>query len=231
MSRIIDVSVPISDTSKDKELQYATGPRAYYNPGDLYVKISTICSYSTGLRERMTSRIDAPFHAGTHIDAPLHRIENGTSLDDIPLQTFVGMMRVVDFTSKPPGFAIGARDLEDDVGESEKIERLLIKTGWFRNLGKPQYYDNSSPHLTLDAVQWIVAKGVKLLATDFMPDSPHALSLPLQRTILESGICILANLTNLEQISKKYVDIVALPVKIAGAEGSPCRAIVIEDDS
>ena len=178
----------------------------------------------------MTSRIDAPFHAGTHVDAPLHRIENGTSLDDIPLETFVGKMRVVDLSSRAQGLAITGKDLEDDPQESGKLERLLIKTGWFRNLGKPKYYDSTSPHLTLDAVHWMVARGVKLLATDFMPDPPHALSLPVQRKILESGICILTNLANLDQITKKYVEIAALPVKIAGAEGSPCRAIVIEDD-
>jgi kynurenine formamidase len=230
LSRIIDVSVPILDTSGQEEMHHTTGPRAYYKPGELYVKISTICSYSTGLKERMTSRIDAPFHAGTHVDAPLHRIENGTSLDDIPLETFVGKLRVVDLSSRAQGLAITGKDLEDDAG-SGKIERLLIKTGWFRNLGKPKYYDSSSPHLTMDAVQWIMSRGVKLLATDFMPDPPQDLNLPVQRKILESGICILANLANLDQISKKHVEIAALPVKIAGAEGSPCRAIVIEDDS
>ncbi|MHB8566986.1 MAG: cyclase family protein [Nitrososphaerales archaeon] len=229
MSKIIDVSVPLTDTSNLEEIRYTTGPRAYYKPGDLYVKISMICSYSSAGKDRMTSRLDAPVHAGTHVDAPLHRIENGACLDDIPLQTFVGKMRVIDLSSKSKGLAIRAADLEDGAAGIGEIERLLIKTGWFKNLGNPAYYDSASPHLTLDSVRWIIAKGVKMLATDFMPDPPKDLGLPLQKKLLESGICILANLVNLDQISKKEVDIIALPIKIIGAEGAMCRAIVIED--
>ena len=230
LPKIIDVSVSIIETStKQDGASFATGPRAYYNPGDLYVRISAVSSHTVTERDRMTSRLDAPVHAGTHVDAPLHRVKDGASINDIPLQTFMGRMRILALDLKTSNSVIDAGHLAEAGAGSEKIDRLMIKTGWFKKLGTPEYYGNAAPRLSFDAVQWIVSKGVKLLATDFVIDSPTELDLPLQRKLLDSGVCILANLTNLDQITKSEVNILALPVKIEGVEAAMCRAIVMED--
>jgi arylformamidase len=230
LKRIVDISLPIEETTPAQDkTRYTQGPRTYYKPGELYVKISKVADYSSEKKERMTSRLDAPLHTATHIDAPLHRVEDGKAINDIPLETFMGKMIIVDFSSKALDLVIDEKKLASKVGR-KRPKRLLIRTGWFNKLGTPAYYGSRSPRLTLGAVQWIISKGIILLATDFIPDSTRDRNLPLQKELLSNGVCILANLTNLDQIHGNEFHILALPLKLPGMEASMCRAIATMTD-
>jgi kynurenine formamidase len=88
-----------------------------------------------------------------------------------------------------------------------------------------------SPHFDLPAMEWIVARGVSILGGDMpcfddpQPGGGQGVNLPL----LKSGALILAPLVGLREIARARAKLVVLPIKLRGACGAPCRAIVIEE--
>jgi len=88
-----------------------------------------------------------------------------------------------------------------------------------------------SPHVERPAMEWIVARGVAILGGDVpcyddpLPDQGQGVNVPL----FDSGALILAPLVGLDRIWKPRVRLVVLPIKLRGACGAPCRAVVIED--
>jgi arylformamidase len=170
-------------------------------------------------------------HAGSHVDAPEHNVKGGKQIQDLPLETFAGDAVIADLRHCVPGKAITAEDLEKAAGkEIRRGDKLLLRT----DVNK-QYMINDwqkrSPYLAFSATQWCIDKGVSVVGYDFYhgndaPDSPRVFHNP--RTFSEHGIVLLPYLNNLDQVSGQRVTLVALPLKLVGAEASPVRAVVLE---
>lgn len=94
--------------------------------------------------------------------------------------------------------------------------------------GKANYFSDA-PYLTEDAAQWIVEKGVILVAIDFQTDKPRDVTYPVHKKLLGNGVVIVEYITNAEKISKQKVKLLALPLKISDCEASPARVVVIEE--
>lgn len=233
MTRFVDISVPIMTSPglvpMKEEERPTSGPHAAYTPGALSVTISQIFSWDKPNADRMASKMDGPVHAGTHVDAPLHRVPKGKSIDEIPLATFYGDIYIADLNRKVSSRQVTGADLEKALPRG-KLERVLLKTGWYKMLGTPKYDSTEAPYLTPDAVDWIVSRGVKLLVMDFRTDPyEHAPSATDNHTkLLSNEVCLVTNLANLDEIKKKKAAICCFPLKLAGLEAGMTRAVILE---
>jgi arylformamidase len=169
-------------------------------------------------------------HAGSHIDAPEHNVKGGKQVQDLPLETFAGDAVIADLRHLVPGKAVTAGELERSVGRLvRRGDRLLLRT----DVNK-QYMINNwqqrSPYLTADATRWCIDKGVSVVGYDFYhgndePGAPRVFH--SSRTFSEHDIVTMPYLDNLDQVDAERFTLVALPLKLVGAEASPVRAVVL----
>jgi len=169
-------------------------------------------------------------HAGSHVDAPEHNVKGGKQIQDLPLEIFTGDAVVADLRHLVPGKAITADELEKAVGtEIRRGDRVLLRT----DVNKTYMIDNwmgRAPYLRSDGTRWCIDKGVVLVGYDFYhgvdePGAPRVFN--ASRTLSEAGIVTLPYLNNLDRITERRVTLVALPLKLVGAEASPVRAVVL----
>jgi arylformamidase len=180
-------------------------------------------------------------HAGTHFDAPYHFFSELRHADEVPPDCLMGPAVVVDVTDKQGSVAINAEDLrgwESATGESiQPGDIVLLHTGHSRNwkLGEAAsaYWENGWPHLARSAVDYLASKPIKAIGVEsFDPDwvdldDLASAEFPTHRTFLPRGILVIENLTNLDQIPGTRCQIIALPLKIKGASGSPVRVVAV----
>lgn len=173
-------------------------------------------------------------HTGTHIDASIHFIKGGDSVDKIPLERLIGQAVIVDFTSKGPGEAITHRELAKFDAEIKAGHIVILRTDWTgKNWGKPDFFENS-PYLTKDAAEWLVRRKIKAAGYDFAEE--FAIRKPklkpeecvVHMMLLSNGISNIEYLTNLDKLTSKNPTIYALPMPLHGLEGAPARVIAIE---
>ncbi len=180
---------------------------------------------------RNTSSIVLGSHSGTHMDAPLHFYDGRRSIDELHLEQCIGRVTCVDFTDKPAGTVITKKDLE----KIKVTERMLFVFGWYKNWKTSKYYDHF-PYFEEDAVNDLIEKGMKLIALDTpSPDDGAAIyqqgkeDSPNHKLLLNKEIIIIEYLTNTNAIDfDKQYRMIALPLKLKGADGSPARVILEE---
>jgi len=203
---VIDISVAISSAL----LTY---------PGDPKVEFSCLPATGEGDSFR-TSRLCFGTHTGTHIDAPLHLLPDGMPVDHISLDLLIGSCLVVDLAD---------HDGEIDVGLLKKLPlkgetRLLFRT---RNSGLwdlSQFVEEFTG-LTPAAANWLVDSGVRLVGIDYLSVERSQSQGEVHRTFLEAGVVILEGL-NLAGVNRGKYELVCLPLKLSGADGAPCRAVL-----
>ena len=88
-----------------------------------------------GMEHRRSYEVTFGTHTGTHMDSPAHMVENGITIDMIPLEVMVGKAKVIDFSKKGRGDKITVEDLKNCGTKIEKGDRLMFKTGWYKNFG------------------------------------------------------------------------------------------------
>jgi arylformamidase len=188
-------------------------------PGDGPVRVTILERTSMNL-----SRIDLSLHAGTHMDAPFHFIAGGATTDRVPLERCMEPARLIDLRGAPPGSTIGRGQIEKHRGSLREVRAAILHTGWSAEWGGPRYFDDH-PCLSEEAAQLLVECGVRLVGVD-MPSVDRA-PYPAHRVLLGAGVLIVENLTNLDAVGAGVFQFVALPLKLAGRDGSPVRAVAI----
>jgi arylformamidase len=172
----------------------------------------------------------AAVHAGTHVDAPCHFLPGGRSADQLDLADVSGPA-VAWEVEKAGEEEISVADLEINTPRAERGDIVFIRTGWdihFRN-DHERYHHH--PYLSIDAADWLVERGVKLLALDVAtPDMPEAIrkagfNWPVHRRLLGAGVLIAEHLNRLEQVTGRRFHAYALPIPIVGADGAPARIV------
>lgn len=169
-----------------------------------------------------------PCHAGTHVDAPIHIVENGKSIEQMPLDSFVGPGVVIS-VEKAGGEEVTAKDLEDSGVQVNKGDILMLHTGWDKKFESPDY--NHHPYLSTDAAQWIVDHGVKMFGLDCItvdlptPLRPPGFDFPVHRILLGNEVLIAENVTNLEELVGKQSRILAFPLKVRGSDAAHARIV------
>src|SRR5439155_8403816 len=166
-------------------------------------------------------------HNGTHADARFHFETNGESIEKAPLGLYLGRATVVDlwqsFSRLKEKHLITLDDLRPDAEEIAATSRLLIKTGrWSDSTVFPE----KIPVLAADVPVWLQKNGVKLVGVDLPSvDDIDSKSLQNHHALARAGVAIIESL-DLSDVAPGVYNFAALPLKIAGADGAPVRAVL-----
>jgi len=198
--KIIDITRPLSSTTP-----------AY--PGDAPSQFS---QRDAGLY--LVSELRMSSHSGTHIDAPVHYLKTGNTIDTVPLDHLIGPCRVIDVTGA--GNAITAAALRGKLGTAK---RILLKTAFSRETQFREDY----PHLTKDAADLLIENGVLCVGIDSFSIEESACDGSVHRTLLGGG-CLVIELLDLSCADDGEYDMVALPLRLAGLDGAPARVVLIQ---
>ncbi|GHV44188.1 cyclase [Synergistales bacterium] len=174
-------------------------------------------------------------HAGTHLDAPLHVVTGGKAIDQLPLDYFMGRGYCINCTGVKPNEPVTAAMLDYAAPKIEKGMIVLLHTGWSDKMFGQDAYWEDSPYLGEDAAHWLVDHGAKIAGYDFFQEigakAPvlDPTSFKVHHILLENGCLNIEHMTNLGKVVDSAFDIIALPLKIIGAEGSPTRVIALKN--
>lgn len=202
---------------------------SYWHP---MVEVSILGRHE--LEGRETRRLTIGTHTGTHVDAPCHFIENGKSIEDIPLGVLIGPAYVLNFENCPSNKEITLSDLKDQIGGQKNIERILFRYDWSENWGKKTYYTDY-PYLSHEVCEYLIDLKVKLIGMDTpSPDNPKNGAnsdndSPNHKILLRNNVVIVEYLCNLKKIKKKEIQLIVLPLKVKEGDGAPARCVAIEE--
>jgi arylformamidase len=157
-------------------------------------------------------------HSGTHIDAPSHYLEQGSGVDEIPLAHLMGWCTVVDLT--PVKGEMSFRDLEGKTGKAKKI---LLKTSFSEQTEFMEDY----PSLGEECAEFLVGEGIHCIGTDAPSIEKYNCSGSVHRKLLSAGTVIIEMLDLLRIPGGEYW-MIALPLRLQGLDGSPCRVLLFE---
>ncbi len=159
-------------------------------------------------------------HTGTHADAPLHFVEGGRSIDQVPLEVFVGDCIVVDVRSTE-GQVLGTAMAARDRGH----KRVLIRTG-FPERADGGVYPPHGPLMTPEAAAILLEGGMQLVGTDRLSvDVSGGGDYHLHHLLLGAGCVIVEGLLLTDVEPGPYL-LSALPLRLGGGEASPIRAVL-----
>ena len=168
-----------------------------------------------------SSSMHTSVHAGTHVDAPFHFVPGGATIESLPLDIFMGPARVcaVDTADQITAGDIAGLNL---AGE----KRVLFKTRNSRLLQQPAY-DSSFVAFAADGAKALVDLGVQLVGLDYLSVARADEQVPVHRAFLDRGLVLLEGI-DLSDIPPGRYELICPPVKIAGSDGAPCRAVLRE---
>lgn len=167
-------------------------------------------------------------HTGTHIDAPAHMLENGLYLDTLAIDHFIGKATILDFSNKKIQL-MNDNTLKLYEEKIKKVEFVIIKTGWSKYWGSEKYFENF-PVLSEKAAKWLSKFNLKGIGIDAISiDDINSTTFTVHKILMSKNILIIENLANLDSISNEYFILSIMPLKIKNSDGSPIRAIAIEN--
>ncbi len=166
----------------------------------------------------LISDLQMSTHSGTHIDAPVHYLKFGDTIDSLPLNSLIGPCRVVDVSGA--GRYIKASHL---AGKTKNITRLLLKTSFS---GQNQFIENY-PSLSLDAANFLTHSGIQCIGIDSPSIESYHCDGTVHRELLGKG-CIIIELLDLSSVPEGDYDMIALPLRLEGLDGSPARVVLIK---
>jgi arylformamidase len=179
---------------------------------------------------RTFTRLEMFAHNVTHVDTPKHFYHDRETLDQLPLDIFIGRACIADLSYKKPCEPITGEDIQNAVGDIwHEYDRLLIRTDYLRDhWGKPDFWEKP-PYLTITVADWAVENKAVLVGLDCITDQPGVTQQPVHFRLLGAGIPILEYITNMHLVEKQVGYLVALPTKVDGVEAAPVRTIFFED--
>ena len=173
-------------------------------------------------------RLTMSAHTGTHVDAPSHILPEGKTLTDFTIDRFFGLAVVADLSAHSIVTANILRNLPTPLGRGEA---LFVSFGRAQLYGTDEY-KSDHPYFADDAAEWLIERGAPFLGLDTptpdMPSSARGLrfDFPVHRTLLGGDCLIIENLgAGVADLVGKRVQFCALPLPLAGLDGSPVRVV------
>lgn len=203
--RCIDISLPIAEGM-------------VHWPGDPAPRVTRLADLERGDACTLTA-LAMSAHTGTHVDAPRHYLRAGATLDGMSLAGLLGAARVVEITDPR------AVTVDELAGKGiRRGERVLLKTR--NSLVEGDLTPLLVDHVALSgaAARWLAARGVAAVGIDaFSVDPPDRSEAHL--ALLSAGVWIIEGL-RLAGVEPGRWELVCLPLRLAGAEGAPARAVL-----
>lgn len=179
-------------------------------PGDPTPKKRVISSMEKGDLYNLTA-FSMCAHNGTHIDAPFHFIKDGKTVDSVSLNTFIGMAYVAEYNG-----IVSADDATEILQKakkqnSEAAKRILIK---------------GDAEVSAEAAKVFAESNILLLGNESQTVGPENAPMEVHLILLGAGTVLLEGI-RLAEVSEGVYFLNAAPLNLSGADGSPCRAILI----
>lgn len=205
--KLIDISRPL-----DESMPGWPGETAFHREQQTAVEDGDLAT---------TSTLTGFAHTGTHVDAPSHFIAGGQTLGEVPLDPWIGPCRVV---RHEPDRDVTAADLER--WGLDGVERILICSANVERWKDAPTFREDYLAIDASAASWIVERGIKLVGVDYLSiETFEGGDYPVHHTLLGAGVGILEG-ARLEHVEPGDYELIALPLPVAGGDGSPVRAIL-----
>lgn len=190
-------------------------------PGDVPFSSRLTCSLGNGDSVNLSAFTATP-HLGSHADAPFHTEPDGRGIGELPLEPFFGRCRVIHVPAEP---LVTVEHVLTSLGDAEPGEppRLLLRTGSVTDRSRfPETFSALSPQLA----GWLGEHGYLLVGLDTPSVDPFdSTALEAHHALNAGGVVNLEGLV-LDGVPPGVYDLAALPLKIAGLDASPVRAVL-----
>jgi arylformamidase len=221
MTKYYDVTLPLNDDIRVlPELKPAPGqPPSPVNPPS---KVYRFFDVNKGDPVTM-AKLDLISHDGTHIDAPLHFIPGGSTIDKMPVEATNGPCRVIEIKDDKD---ITVKELEPY--KIKEGERIIFKTKNSPHVYDVRQYTGNWVALTPESADYLVAKKIRIVGLDYLTiahqDPPESINL-VHRALLSHGIYIL-EAVNLDGVPAGNYEMMCLTIRIENGDAAPCRVIL-----
>ena len=206
MSRLIDISPVISN-------------RIAVFPMDTAFERDVLLDFERGSHITL-SRVRTTVHLGSHADAPIHYGKGGRTIDEQPLDLYVGPARLVRVEGAR-GRGVTVADVAGKVPFG--TERVLIATETYPD---PETWNGDFASIDPALVGWLATRGVRLVAIDTPSvDQSTSKDLPAHHAFFEHDVSIIEGV-RLAGVPEGEYELIALPLRIEGGDGSPLRAVL-----
>lgn len=212
--RIFDVTVPVSETTP-------------IQPGDPRIQVEKLSQLTQG-DQANASRIAMGTHSGTHVDAPYHALQQGLTVDKLPLDLLMGPAFVAE-VDHLQGNVVDVFDLAR-LHFPKETTRLLIKTRnshlWENGFTE---FERDYVHLAPQTAEWLVRRGIKLLGWDYLSVDPFGIKEQrAHQTLLGAGVVLVEGL-DLSRVPAGSCHLICLPLKLKDGDGAPARVLVLRN--
>ncbi len=207
---IYDISLPIT-------------PDLPVWPGDAPIEIEQVEAMDAGDTANV-SRLSAGVHIGTHVDAPHHFLNDGRTVESLPLDVLIGPARVVHFADEVDAITAAALEAASiPAGTARLLFRTRNSALWAR---REREFRTDFVAVTADGAEWLVARGIRLVGVDYLSVAPFRDSVPTHRILLGAGVVVIEGL-NLWEVPAGEYQLYCLPLRLVECEGAPARAILV----
>lgn len=167
------------------------------------------------------SKISMGVHSGTHMDAPLHFLQDGRSIDTMPLSATIGRARVIEILDTE---SIKVAELEPY--HIQMGERILFKTINSTHYWQTDVFEKNFVFISKEAAEYLGKVRIQTVGVDYLSVGSYFKGSPeTHRALLGAGVWIIEGL-NLAPVAAGEYELICLPLKIIGSEGAPARAIL-----
>ena len=201
-------------------------------PGLVSVEMEPLMTHES--HARSNTKLTLATHVGTHVDAPYHFHPGGITVEDMPLERYMGPALLLDLRKLARrGTPISVANLREAGGEQGALvgKIAVLFTGWTeRESGGDRYY-TAGPYLGNEGAGYLAQCSVNAVAVDFPIDKhpqtapPTIYDFPVHRLLLGQDIPLIENLINLDRLVGETFELWALPIKLQGGDGAAARAV------
>jgi kynurenine formamidase len=170
-------------------------------------------------------------HTGSHLDAPLHKLAGGQSIDAYPLESFVGSAVIADLRGAQPDQAIDATLLQSSVPAELKDRIVLLATGWGDRRAKTPEWHAHSPFLSPAGAQWLVDRGIRGVGIDHysIGGSREPGNARTHEILLGAKVWVVEDLRFPPEVFRlpQPFQFWTLPINLPGFSGAFCRPVAV----
>ena len=186
-------------------------------PGDRELSLEHPSTIANGDAANV-GHLHLSLHTGTHVDAPFHFVDGAATIDEIPVDAYVGPAQVIDLRGET---SISVKFLAERLQSG--TTRVLLRTGCWSS---PDTFPQTWPLADADLPIWLAEHGVRLIGLDAPSvDEITSTTLPRHHKFNDAGLLILENL-DLDAVQPGTYELIALPLRLVGGDGSPVRAVL-----
>lgn len=190
-------------------------------------KLSIMPHGTTKTLKYNISHISMSSHQGTHLDAMYHFLDDGKTLDQMPLEWFYGPARVLRIPKQA-----GEEITRDDFAQFEQFlvpeGKIIIETGWHKAFGQENFFEEF-PSITQEAAHYLASRRIRMIGMD-MP-TPSRDWYEVHHILLAADVemVIVEALANLDKVPDEFT-FIGFPLNFVGRDGSPIRAVAVVGD-